>query len=106
MRVVSRGFLREFRSRSRREAVAAHTDQPWVLLYVKRWLVASLQQPDGRLEPLASRNRDHLRDRAGHTGECHRPMRAYKQVGSIGGLADHFGVPRHTAQGWARSVGR
>ena len=31
------------------KAVAAHTDQPWVLLYVKRWLVAPLQQPDGTL---------------------------------------------------------
>ncbi|GAA4263537.1 hypothetical protein GCM10022255_108980 [Dactylosporangium darangshiense] len=31
------------------KAVAAHTDQPWVLLYVRRWLVAPLQQPDGTL---------------------------------------------------------
>jgi group II intron reverse transcriptase/maturase len=31
------------------KAVAAHTDQPWVLLYVKRWLIAPLQQPDGTL---------------------------------------------------------
>jgi RNA-directed DNA polymerase len=29
--------------------VAANTDQPWVLLYVKRWLVAPVQQPDGTL---------------------------------------------------------
>jgi RNA-directed DNA polymerase len=27
--------------------VAAHTDAAWVLLYVKRWLAAPLQQPDG-----------------------------------------------------------
>ncbi|MFZ0835228.1 MAG: reverse transcriptase domain-containing protein, partial [Mycobacterium sp.] len=32
------------------KAVAAHTDQPWVLLYVKRWLAAPLQQPDGTLQ--------------------------------------------------------
>jgi len=30
-------------------AVERHTDQPWVVLYVKRWLVAPLQHPDGRL---------------------------------------------------------
>ena len=32
------------------KAVAAHTDQPWVLLYVKRWLAAPLQLPDGTLK--------------------------------------------------------
>ena len=31
------------------KAVARHTDQRWVLLYVKRWLVAPLRQPDGAL---------------------------------------------------------
>jgi len=31
------------------KAVAAHTDAPWVLLYVRRWLAAPLQQPDGVL---------------------------------------------------------
>lgn len=31
------------------KAVAANTDQPWMLLYVKRWLVAPVQQPDGTL---------------------------------------------------------
>jgi len=30
-------------------AVAAHTDAKWVLLYVKRWLAAPLQLPDGSL---------------------------------------------------------
>jgi RNA-directed DNA polymerase len=33
------------------KAVEANTDQPWVLLYVKRWLVAPMQQPDGTLQP-------------------------------------------------------
>lgn len=31
------------------KAVEAHTDQPWVVLYVKRWLAAPLQQADGTL---------------------------------------------------------
>ena len=31
------------------KAVEAHTDQPWVLLYVKRWLRAPVQQADGTL---------------------------------------------------------
>jgi len=31
------------------KAVAANTDQPWVLLYVKRWLTAPMQHPDGTL---------------------------------------------------------
>jgi RNA-directed DNA polymerase len=30
-------------------AVEQHTDLPWVVLYVKRWLVAPLQQADGTL---------------------------------------------------------
>ncbi len=30
-------------------AVRRHTDQPWVVLYVKRWLLAPLQHPDGSL---------------------------------------------------------
>ncbi len=31
------------------KAVAAHTDQPWVVLYVRRWLQSPLQRPDGTL---------------------------------------------------------
>jgi RNA-directed DNA polymerase len=31
------------------KAVAANTDQPWVVLYVRRWLAAPLQLPDGTL---------------------------------------------------------
>ena len=31
------------------KAVARHTDQQWVLLYVQRWLQAPLQQQDGTL---------------------------------------------------------
>jgi len=29
--------------------VEAHIAEPWVLLYIKRWLAAPLQQPDGTL---------------------------------------------------------
>ena len=31
------------------KAVAAHTDLPWVVLYVRRWLAAPLQLADGSL---------------------------------------------------------
>ena len=31
------------------KAVEAHTDVPWVLLYVKRWLAAPVRLPDGTL---------------------------------------------------------
>src|SRR5262249_273351 len=31
-------------------AVAAHSTDPWVLLYVKRWLAAPLQLPDGSVQ--------------------------------------------------------
>ncbi len=31
------------------KAVARHTDQRWIQLYVQRWLQAPLQQPDGTL---------------------------------------------------------
>jgi RNA-directed DNA polymerase len=32
------------------KAVEANTDQPWVVLYVKRWLVAPMRHPDGSLQ--------------------------------------------------------
>jgi retron-type reverse transcriptase len=32
-------------------AVAHHTDVPWVRLYIRRWLRASVQMPDGTLAP-------------------------------------------------------
>jgi hypothetical protein len=31
-------------------------------------------------------------------------LAAYAQAGSITGLAEHYGVPRHTANGWARRL--
>jgi group II intron reverse transcriptase/maturase len=35
------------------KAVEAHTDDPWVVLYVKRWLAAPIQHPDGSLQARA-----------------------------------------------------
>ena len=37
------------------KAVEANTDQRWVVLYVKRWLVAPIQHPDGSLEASGTR---------------------------------------------------
>jgi transposase-like protein len=31
---------------------------------------------------------------------------AYRQVGTVSGLAEHFGVPRHTVQSWAKRLRR
>jgi transposase-like protein len=31
-------------------------------------------------------------------------LAAYARAGSITGLAQHYGVPRHTANGWARRL--
>ena len=33
------------------KAVARHTDQKWIVLYVERWLKAPMQRPDGTLLP-------------------------------------------------------
>ena len=33
------------------KAVAHHTDQKWIVLYVERWLKAPMQKPDGTLAP-------------------------------------------------------
>jgi len=33
------------------KAVAAHTSERWVLLYVARWLEAPMQMPDGTVVP-------------------------------------------------------
>ncbi len=49
------------------KAVEANTDQPWVVLYVKRWLVAPLQHTDGSL---------HERDRGTPQGSAVSPVLA------------------------------
>jgi len=32
------------------KALKKHTDSDWILLYIKRWLVAPMQQPDGEIQ--------------------------------------------------------
>jgi RNA-directed DNA polymerase len=49
------------------KAVAAHTDRPWVVLYVKRWLTAPVQHADGSL---------HERDRGTPQGSAVSPVLA------------------------------
>jgi RNA-directed DNA polymerase len=48
-------------------AVEANTSQPWVVLYVKRWLAAPIQHPDGSL---------HERDRGTPQGSAVSPVLA------------------------------
>src|SRR3954464_12095940 len=49
------------------KAVAHHTDQRWILLYVQRWLQAPLQQRDGTLV---------IRDRGTPQGSAISPLLA------------------------------
>lgn len=49
--------------------------------------------------PVATRERAYRR-----MPPAEEVMAAYQQVGSVSGLADHFNVPRHTVQGWARQL--
>jgi RNA-directed DNA polymerase len=49
------------------KAVSKHTDRPWVLLYVQRWLEAPLQKQDGTLVP---------RDRGTPQGSAISPLLA------------------------------
>jgi RNA-directed DNA polymerase len=44
-----RGFFDNVPHEQILAAVARHCDEPWVLLYVRRWLVAPLQNTDGQL---------------------------------------------------------
>jgi RNA-directed DNA polymerase len=36
------------------KAVRCHTNQPWVLLYIERWLKAPMQMEDGSVVPRMS----------------------------------------------------
>jgi RNA-directed DNA polymerase len=40
-------------------AVRRHTNRPWVLLYIERWLKAPMQMEDGSIVP---RSRERLRE--------------------------------------------
>ena len=57
------------------KAVAAHTDLPWVLLYVRRWLAAPIQLLDGTL---------HDRDRGTPQGPAMSPVLARISTQEIG----------------------
>jgi RNA-directed DNA polymerase len=62
-------------------AVEHHAEAAWVLLYVRRWLVAPLQQPDGTLT---------ARDRGSPQGSlcpvAHKPPYAQFRVMRSAGL--------------------
>ena len=64
------------------KAVEANTDQKWVVLYVKRWLNAPIQMPDGRPGRAGSRN-------PAGVGGLTRP-----------GEPLHARVPRTPERGW------
>jgi RNA-directed DNA polymerase len=69
------------------KAVTAHTDQPWVILYVKRWLQAPLRMPDGTLQQ---------RDRGTPQGSAVSPVLAnlFLHYGFDAWMARNFpGIP-------------
>jgi len=72
------------------KAVAAHTDQLWVVLYVQRWLHAPLQLPDGTLRQ-RDRGPPRIRGLAG-PGQFVPALRVRRLDGP--------GVPHH----WVRAV--
>jgi len=70
------------------KAVEANTDQSWVVLYVKRWLVAPLQQPDGTLAA-----RDRGTPQGGLCAAAHNPpyeqrwvMRSVRGLPPVGAM--------------------
>ena len=66
------------------KAVQAHTDLPWVVLYVKRWLAAPLALPDGSLL-----DRDRGTPQGGLCSAEHNPPRGI----DLTGLAQLRGFP-------------
>ena len=61
------GFFDSVDHRLLLKAVAVHTEDPWVLLYVRRWLSAPLQHADGRIQ---------VRDRGTPQGSAVSPVLA------------------------------
>ncbi|HYB24299.1 MAG TPA: hypothetical protein VED41_10905, partial [Solirubrobacteraceae bacterium] len=62
-------------------AVRSVTDCPWVLLYVKRWLAAPLQRPDGTLV-----ERDKGTPQGGLCAAAHKPPYEQRWVMRSAGL--------------------
>jgi len=66
------------------KAVAHHTSERWVLLYIERWLKAPMQMPDGTLVPrekgtpqgslCAAAHKDPYEQRWVMRGAAHRPV--------------------------------
>jgi retron-type reverse transcriptase len=69
------------------KTVEANTDQKWVLLYVKRWLKAPLQMPDGTL-----RERDRGTPQGGLCAAAHKPPYEQCWVMRSAGLAGLVGA--------------
>ena len=71
------------------------TDQPWVILYVKRWLAAPLQMPDGSLA-----QRDRGTPQGGLCSAEHKPpyeqCRVMRSAGLLA-LVTAMLVPGHCA---------
>jgi group II intron reverse transcriptase/maturase len=65
------------------KAVEAHTADPWVVLYVKRWLAAPMQHPDGTLQ---------ARDRGTPQGSAVSPV--------LANLFMHYAFDRWLTRTW------
>jgi RNA-directed DNA polymerase len=63
------------------KAVEAHTDAPWVVLYVRRWLAAPLQLPDGTLQ-----QRDRGTPQGSLCAAAHKPPNEQRWVMRSAGL--------------------
>lgn len=71
------------------KAVQANTGQPWVVLYVKRWLAAPLVLPDGRVQQ---------RDRGTPQGSACSPV--------LANLFMHYAFDMWMARGCGSLAGR
>jgi hypothetical protein len=77
------------------KAVEAHSPEPWVVLYVKRWLAAPLQLPDGTLQ-----QRDRGTPQGSLCAAAHKPpyeqCRVMRSVGPSSLVKAGSGVERCT----------
>jgi hypothetical protein len=64
------------------KAVAHHTDERWVLLYISRWLTAPVQMPDGTIVP-----REKGTPQGGLCSAEHKPPYAQCRIMRSAGLA-------------------